>query len=41
MFALLIPDRESVALENINVYFTPLIEELLELLYGVPAIDLS
>ena len=41
MFALLIPDRESMTLENINVYLTPLIEELLELLYGVPAIDLS
>jgi hypothetical protein len=39
MLALLIPGRKSVTLENINVYLTPLIEELLELWNGVPTID--
>ena len=41
MLALLIPGRESVTSENIDVYLTPLIEELLELWKGVPAIDVS
>lgn len=41
MLALLIPGKESVTSENIDVYLTPLIEELLELWKGVPAIDVS
>ena len=41
MLALLIPGRESVTSENIDVYLTPLIEELLELWKGVPALDVS
>ena len=41
MLALVIPGRESVTWENIDVYLTPLIEELLELWKGVPAIDVS
>ena len=39
MLALLIPGRESVTSENIDVYLTPLIGELLELWNVVPAID--
>ena len=41
MLALVIPGRESVTSENIDVYLTPLIEELLELWKWVPAIDVS
>jgi len=41
MLALLILGKESVTLENINVYFAPLIEEVLELWEGVSSIDVS
>lgn len=41
MMALLIPGKESVTSENIDVYLAPLIEELQELWEGVPAIDVS
>ena len=41
MLALLIPGKESVTLENIDVYLAPLIEELLELWEGVLATDVS
>ena len=41
MLALLIPCRKSVTSKNIDVYLTPLIEELLELWKGIPAIDVS
>jgi len=41
MLSLLIPGKESVTSENIDVYLAPLIEELLELWEGVPAIDVS
>ena len=41
MLALLIPGKESVTSENINVYLAPLIEELLELWEGIPATDVS
>ena len=39
MLALLVPGKESVTLENIDVYLVPLIEELQELWGGVDAID--
>jgi hypothetical protein len=41
MLVLLIPGKESITLENIDVYLAPLIEELLELWEGVDAIDVS
>src|SRR5579875_885180 len=41
MLTLLIPRKESVTSENIDVYLIPLIEELLELWKGVPTIDVS
>jgi hypothetical protein len=41
MIALLIPGKESVTSENIDVYLAPLIEELLELWKGVPTTDVS
>ncbi len=40
--ALLIPGKEQVKLENIDVYLQPLLDELQELWQlGVPAWDLS
>ena len=41
MLALLIPGKESVTSENIDVYLAPLIEELQELWSGVDAVDVS
>lgn len=41
MLSLIIPGKESVTSENIDVYLSPLIEELLELWDGVEAIDVS
>ena len=41
MLALLIPGKESVTSENIDVYLAPLIEELQELWRGVKAVDVS
>ena len=39
MLALLIPGKEFVTLDVFDVYLEPLVEELLELLDGVPAYD--
>jgi hypothetical protein len=41
MLVLLIPGKESVTADNIDVYLAPLIEELLELWEGVTATDVS
>ena len=41
MLALLIPGKESVTSDNIDVYLAPLLEELLELWVGVSATDVS
>ena len=41
MLVLLIPGKESVTSENIDVYLAPLIEELQELWGGVDAVDVS
>jgi hypothetical protein len=40
MLALLIPGKQSVKLENFDVFMEPLVEELLELWEGVPAYDI-
>lgn len=41
MLVLLIPGKESVTSENIDVYLAPLIEELQQLWHGVNAVDVS
>ena len=41
MLVLLIPGKESVTSENIDVYLAPLIEELQQLWHGVDAVDVS
>jgi hypothetical protein len=41
MLSLIIPGKESVTSDNIDVYLAPLIEELLELWEGVDATDVS
>ena len=41
MLVLLIPGKENVTSENIDVYLAPLIEELQQLWHGVNAVDVS
>jgi hypothetical protein len=41
MLCLLIPGKQSVTSEFFDVYMAPLIEELLQLWYGVPAFDIT
>jgi len=41
MLSLLIPGKQSVKSDNIDVYLEPLIDELLLLWSGVPAVDMS
>lgn len=41
MLALLIPGKESVKSENVDVYLAPLIEELQQLWEGIDAVDAS
>lgn len=41
MLALLIPGKESVTSENVDVYLAPLIEELQQLWEGIAAVDAS
>jgi hypothetical protein len=41
MLVLIIPGKESVTSENIDVYLAPLIEELQQLWHGVNAVDVS
>jgi hypothetical protein len=41
MLALLIPGKESVTSENVDVYLAPLIEELKQLWEGIEAVDAS
>jgi hypothetical protein len=41
MLALLIPGKESVTSEVFDVYMEPLVEELLQLWYGIPAYDIT
>ena len=41
MLALLIPGKESVISENVDVYLAPLIEELQQLWEGVDTVDAS
>jgi hypothetical protein len=41
LLALLIPGKESVTSEVFDVYLEPLIEELLQLWYGIPAYDIT
>jgi hypothetical protein len=41
LLALLIPWKESVTSEVIDVYLEPLVEELLQLWYGIPAYDIT
>jgi len=41
MLSLLIPAKESIKSENIDVYLEPLVDELLLLWDGVPAVDMS
>ena len=41
MLALLIPGKESVTSENVDVYLAPLIEELQQLWEGIDAVDAS
>jgi hypothetical protein len=38
--ALLIPGKESVTSEVFDVYMEPLVEELLQLWYGIPVYDI-
>jgi hypothetical protein len=39
MLALLIPGKQSVTMENFDVYMEPLVEEFLQLWKGIPAYD--
>ena len=41
MLSLLIPGKESVKSANVDVYLEPLVDELLTLWEGVPAVDMS
>ena len=41
MLALIIPGKESVTSENVDVYLSPLFEELQQLWEGVDAVDAS
>jgi hypothetical protein len=41
MLCLLIPSKQSVTSEHFDVYLAPLIEELLQLWYGIPAFDIT
>jgi hypothetical protein len=41
MLVLLIPGKESVTSENIDVYLAPLIEELQQLWHGVKMLSMS
>ena len=37
----MIPSKQSVISEHFDVYMMPLVEELLQLWYGVPALDIT
>jgi hypothetical protein len=41
MLALLIPRKESVTLKVFDVFLEPLVEEFLQLWYGIPAYDIT
>jgi hypothetical protein len=41
LLALLIPRKESITSEVFDVYLEPLVEELLQLWYGIPAYDIT
>jgi hypothetical protein len=41
MLCLQILGKQSVTSEHFNVYMAPLVEELLQLWYGVPALDIT
>jgi hypothetical protein len=41
LLALLIPGKESVTSEVFDVYLEPLVEELLQLWYGIPAYNIT